>query len=544
MLMMKKTSLFAAVLLVAAGGCVELDIGPNPNDPDAERALASASDVEALIGGSYTQWWNAEWSANSLGPILSIQSFQHSAFPANFGMYAYSLFPRAEIVNDPAHQFYLHWNNPWIWNYRALSAVANGFQSIDQGLVSFSAADEQMLRAYGRFVQGLAHASLAIVFDQGFILDETTDISTAQTPVSYNEMMAAALGYFDQAISIASGASFELDPNWMSRAVSADELVQLAHSYKARYRAAVARNWTERQAVNWNAVIADVDAGITADWAMSLNNTGSWGAFGAGYYILQQQWHASGRKEALWSQLTYMVLGMADQSGRYQRWIAYPEAERHPNLGGDESDPFIIITPDTRFPQGADLATQQANPGKYYFAAQAFGMWGQPARGSWRWSYYLNMRQEDWFISPAASPDYIWVPVAEMQMLKAEAYIHNNDPGAAAAIISASRTANGLSATDAAGTNTSCVPKLRDESCGGLLEMMKWEKRLETQGYGLMTAPWYFDSRGWGDLYRGTQLQFPMPCREAQVLGMECYTFGGVGGDGASPGSSYAFPGE
>ena len=109
----------------------------------------------------------------------------------------------------------------------------------------------------------------------------------------------------------------------------------------------------------------------------------------------------------------------------------------------------------------------------------------------------------------------------------------------AATLVNITRTAAGLNATDAAGTNTDCVPRLRDGTCGDLMEMMKWEKRHETRFRGLLGAPWYFDGRGWGDLYLNTPLQFPAPCRELQVLNMlPCYSFGG-GADFSAPTSSY-----
>jgi hypothetical protein len=89
------------------------------------------------------------------------------------------------------------------------------------------------------------------------------------------------------------------------------------------------------------------------------------------------------------------------------------------------------------------------------------------------------------------------------------------------------------------------VPRLPDGTCGGLLEMLKWESRVELWQRGNFAASWFFNGRGWGDLYRGTPLQFPIPADQLQVLGLGAsYTFGGVGGQMASPGSSYSFPGE
>jgi hypothetical protein len=61
---------------------------------------------------------------------------------------------------------------------------------------------------------------------------------------------------------------------------------------------------------------------------------------------------------------------MADQSGQYQRWIARPHWDRHPMLNdAQDGDPFLIITPDNRFPQGNTIAEQQR---------------GQPRAATWR----------------------------------------------------------------------------------------------------------------------------------------------------------------
>jgi hypothetical protein len=543
----KKASTLVTLLLFAAAGCIDLDV-QNPNDPDAERALQEAGDVESLIAGSFGRWFSGNWSTVALGPILSVQTFQHSAFPANFGMTFYSAFPREAIVNDPAHGFYSQWANPWTQHYRAIAAIRDGFRAIDEGTVTFPAAEERRLRAFGRFVLGLAHAELAAVFDQAFIVDETTDLDTIE-PNSYTEVMAAGMGYFDQAIQLAGQGSFTIPTSWMSREVTNTELIRLAHSFKARYRAATARTPQERAAINWDAVIADADAGVTELWHMRIGD-GWVGRFGAGYY----QYQLSSAGTGLWSQMSYFVLGMADQSGRYQAWIERPIGDRHPEY--NLADPVILVTPDQRFPQGNSLVEQMANPGTYYFVPPGTttnpnrpqtGMWGQPARGSWRWSWYLHNRQKQWFLDQNSqdNPQYIWLNPDELRLLKAEGLFHKGDLAGAAALINVTRTANGLNATDASGTNTSCVPKLINGQCGGLFEMLKWEKRLETVQVGnIQMAGWFFDGRAWGDLYRGTQLEFPMPCRDMQVLQIACYAFGGVGGQRASTGSSYAYPFE
>jgi starch-binding outer membrane protein, SusD/RagB family len=526
--MRKRFVLAATLLLTGAAGCVDLDV-TNPNNPDAGRALRTPGDVESLMAGAYRQWWNAEqfhgtatWSA---GQMLSVQSFQHSAFPANWGMYQYSEYPRAQLQNDPAHQFYQNWGTPWAFNYRGVSSIRDGLLAINSGQVNL-AANTQRAKAWGKFMQGLHHGSIALLFDKGFIVDETTDMAAIE-PQPYTAVMAAALKYLDDAIAL-TNTSFTIPADWTSVAMSNVELRQLAYAYKARLRANVARTAAERAAVNWAAVIADANQGITKDFNMNIDWI-NWENY-VGFYTTY---------EFSWSQMHYQILGMADQSGHYQTWINLPIAQRHPNLPGGVQ--FTIITPDKRFPQGADLTTHRANPGKYY-QAQAAPTWGQPGRGSHRWSYYSDQRYREWRNEDGP---FTWFTLEELDLLKAEANFRTGNLAAAADLINKTRVGNGgLNATNAAGLNTSCVPKLPDGSCGGLFEMLKWEFRLETQYQGMFGAPWYFLNRGWDDLYRGTQLEFPVPCREMQIMLQECYTFGGVGGPRASTGSSYKFPFE
>ena len=539
MRIMKHGLVAAALVLLGTTACADLEV-TNLNEPDQTRALETAGDLESLVAGSFNTWFGGTYDYSGPGLFLSNASFQHTAPWANAGMEKYARLPRIAIVNDAADPYYGNFTYPWYQMYSALAATADGLRALDEtpALVDELGSDRvTRIRAFGKFVQGMATASVAVLYDKGFIVDETvalTDDAGAPLPqeaVDYNAMMAAAQGYFDDAIALASAADFTIPSNWMSVDVSAAQLVEIAHSMSARYRAAVARTPEERAAVDWNAVIADVDAGLQESWIMDMDAENGW------YNEVIDYGTYPG-----WAENPYFVMGMADQSGSYQRWLDIPLSNRVPNPAGQ--DPILIITPDTRFPQGSTVAEQEENPGSLY-VIPGWGIgnvWARPDRGSWRWSYYWHVESELY----TYWEDFDWpeVDVAEMQLLKAEGLYRTNDMAGAADIVNVTREAAGLNATDAAGTNTSCVPRLPDGSCGDLLEMIKWEKRLENRMKGLFSAPWYFDSRGWGDLYRGTYLQFPAPCRELQVLNMlPCYTFGGSN-DFASTGSTYAWPGE
>ncbi|MFO7893400.1 MAG: hypothetical protein R6U63_06700 [Longimicrobiales bacterium] len=504
------------------------------------------------MAGTFNTINYQKYTYTGFGPLLSNQSFQHTAPWANFGMEYYGRIPRQPVGNVQSHPEYGQIARSWNQTYKALSAAADGLRVIeDDADLAAELGDNkvQRLKAYAKFIQGTGHGMLALAYARGFVVDETTDLAEPQDAVDYNTMMEAALGYLDDAIALAGPGFGDQEPipsQWMSVQVRSDELIEIAHSYKARFRANVARTPAERAAVDWAAVIADVDAGLQADWEMLLGADNGWHASGLRYSAIPG-----------WSEMNYYINGMADQSGNYQRWLAQPLSERHPAPAGE--DPILIMTDDLRFPQGADVATQKANPGTMYAIPcedtegnpaacedtnwSISNVWARPDRGSWRWSYYWHTETADY----AALIQELWPEIThdEMRLLKAEGlYRQGGQEATVAQMINVTREAAGLNATDAAGTNTSCVPKLADGTCGDLFEMLKWEKRQQTFFKGAFIAPWYFDGRGWGDLYEGTPLHYPIPCGDVQVLQLPsgCLTYGGdPSAEFSSPGSVYNF---
>jgi hypothetical protein len=388
-----------------------------------------------------------------------------------------------------------------------------------------SADEISSATAFARFVQGISHATVAVLFSQGFVVDETTDLLAAQEPLPYDQLMDVAMGFFDQAISEAQGASWTLPDAWMRAPLTAPEFVRVIHSFKARYMAANARNEAERAALPWAQIISEIDAGITSDFHADYDDDTNW------------HWDSPAYGTYFgWSELAYFIYGMADQSGRFQQWNGLSLAGKSYQFGDD--DPFLIITPDQRFPQGSTIEEQRASESTdRYFRIQRPGTetgytWARPDRGTWRYEAYWD----------ELVYDVVEIPVVEMSLLKAEGLFHQGNLAGAVAILNETRTAAGLNATDASGTNTSCVPKLPDGSCGDLWEMLKWEKRIEGAFKGPFGAPWFFDGRGWGDLWKDTWIQLPIPCGEAQVLQLlPCESYGGPGGESGAPLSNYAW---
>jgi hypothetical protein len=525
----------AAILTIfAVAGCYDLDI-TNPNTPDLNRTFGTAAEVEAHIAGSFLRWHRIHHLYQGPAMMLSSVAFQHTT--ANVCQAPYGDIPRRAIENSAGREC-VESVRAWRDLYAALVTVRDGLKVLEERpdfQAELGAAETQRLRAYGRFVQGLAHGSLALLFDRGAPVDESIAPSgTADDLVDYGQLMAAALAYLDDAAALSAGASWPAIPaEWMSVEVAPVQLARLARSYKARLRANVARTPAERAAVNWAAVRADAEAGITDDWVMDMADDG-WRSLSLYYMTLTTQvlTHAS-------PQASYFILGMADQGGGYRRWLEQPEWIRTPVPGGD---PILIVTPDTRFPRGATMEAQAAAPGSM-FAIQSNPApgWVRPDRGSWRWSLYRYHGGDDYGTQGGPWPA---ITAAEMRLLVAESMLRTGDPAGAASLVNVSRTAHGLQPTNAAGANVDCVPRLPDGRCGDLMEMLKWEKRLETFMKGAFLSSWYFDGRGWGDLYAGSFLQVPVPCSELIIVGLGCYTFGGPSGEWASPGSVYGWPFE
>ena len=526
----KATSGLSALLLLGMAACVDLEV-QNPNAPDAARVFETDQDIESLIAGAWKSVYQVASSYYGPTALLSNISAQHVAPWANAGMEYFARIPRQPILNQAGSADHDRVWNPWTWSYRAISAVRTGLRSIDEGITNLG-ADETRARAYGKLMQGIAHGALAVLYDSAFVYDENMEFDELAL-AGYQDVMVAALGYLDDAIALAAGASFTLPDTWMSVDVTAATLVQLAYSFKAQFRANVARTPAERAAVNWTAVASDAANGVTDDWSMNIDWV-SWGDDGA--------WMMA---YGGWSMMGNYILGMADTSGNYQAWVATPTSQKQP---------FYIFTPDTRFAQGGNAtmtsdaieAAQLANPGanavagagSFYMNAGGFRIHYRPDRGTWRWSYYDNLTWLDWSYGDGPYP---YVSAADLYFLRAEAEYRAGNMGTVANMVNSTRTLHGLNATNAAGTNTSCVPRLPDGSCGDLWEMLKWEKRVQAHAIGLFHQGWYYDSRGWGDLVEGSFLQLPVIYTEYQLLGLKPYTYGGVGGASAAPVGTYGF---
>jgi hypothetical protein len=532
---LRRTSIVASLLLFGAAGCADLDV-TNPNHPPRDVVAGEApspEDLESLIGGSFRTWYQGHVNPDGPWLFLSTAAFEHSATAANFAMVDRSWIPRSPFPDspgDPQSAIKILWDT----GYRALAGINDGMLGLgDVTEIDGSAARLQRARAFSAFVEGLVYGTFAQSFDQavilpeGFVYDQERPVGDQMPdPVPYTQVRDVAFERFQRAIDIAEANDFTIPASWMSVEVTSAQLARLAHSYRARFRAETIRGPEDaNDASIWQAVLDDIASGLQGAENTSAGVGGAFvmqlaapNWFNYSVYYPNAFWGA-------WGKTPYPTWGMADQSGNYQEWMnTFPWLIR---------TPFLIVTPDERFPQGSTPADQAANPGMYVLYNP--GGQANEERGVWRHSHYVDDRW--WWRSTAGfSGPHPMLTQREMRLLEAEAHYRLGNEGAAADLINVTRVGHGnLSPANAAGTNDSCVPRLPDGTCGDLLEQLKWEKRVET--YHERFGGFYWDSRRWGDLAEGSFIHFPMPLAELAAMGVPFYTHGGGIGDSAPVGT-------
>lgn len=532
-------------LAFAATACDQNLAVENTNSPDVDRVFSTPASIEGTIASGYQACHNGHVVNADVNAQMLVMSLESYSQLNNFFMGPRGGIPRSPVTNirgtDGAHF------NPFSRFSRAGRLAANAINALDRlkappanGTLG-TAGQDARARAFAHFALACNQGFLAMTYDSAGVVVPGMPSDEIPPLSGYADVMAAAIRMLDTAEAIALTATatgtggFPLPATWMSAAsnVSRDDFVRIVRSYRARFRAGVARTPAERAAVDWAAVIADANAGITANHMVQAGGSTGWNIG-----FIGSQMHV----EPGWSQMSYMYYGFADTSGGFDAWLAVPMNERAP---------FLVHTPDRRWPAGATRAAQRAatpsNPGgptnRPYISNRSVE--DAPGDG-WGWSFYDFYRYK--YIR-LASNQGLWPAFmrAENDMLAAEGYIRTGNIAAAAALIDRYRVPAGLPAvtgvlTTAAQrlTNAGCVPRVPVDAdgptqCGDILEVMKYEKRMETAYSGF--GQWFFDGRGWGDLVENTPTQYPVPFQELDARSLPYYGLGGGGTSSAAKGT-------
>lgn len=520
---MKRLSLLClAGALLAGAGCQDLGVR-NPNDPEIETVLGNGDALQAFLAGNFRNLWSTLQGSRPNWPAATAAD-QLSAVTTSFANPELSNEPRVALPNDNSVTVSRNVHKEmWLDLYRTISISNDVLRAMNENpqlLVGNNNADAPRARAYAKFLQGVAHGYVAMYYDQGWVVDEKVpvpaDVSQFATAVPLQPreaVLAASIAQLREAVAL-SQTKFTLPSTWVpGLSIDNVELAKLANTYIARFTVYAARTPAERKAVPWAAVLQSLNAGIAPeaetdasrhDFAPIADPAASF----ASSFKQSAQTESSMRAD-------YKLVGPADTSGAYQSWIQKPAASR---------TPFIVLTPDKR------IAARDSANGTYFTfrRVQSFSS----TLGTYHQSFYYLSRfnnasgsARSWETGPQPV-----VTRAELDLIRAEAYLNLGNLDRAAELINRTRVKNGgLPAVTAAGVPNarSCVPKTQKGACGSLFDALRYEKRIETAGVEGSTA--YWDARGWGTLLVGTPVHFPVPWRDLELIGAPLYTFGGGG---------------
>ncbi len=545
-----------AVTVVGLAACKDESLAVvNPNQGDTKRVLGSPNDAEALLGTYYRRWSSGVYgTTGDLQGMANVMSFMNYSSLANNCQNARAPFAGATNSNAPGNVCGGEQNLMYSRMGEVMRVASSYLGQVKAGLTLGTPARDNRAKAFAEFLRGMSLGYTALMHDSATVISEATGAEDPGTLVGYRAVADSAYSALQRAIDLTNAAAagaegFPLPTTWIPSPtqMSKVEFVKLIRSYRARFRANMARTPTERAAVDWAAVVADAQNGITTDHLITTNTVTGPG----------NSWRSTYLSFTTWHQMPPYFVGMADVSGAYASWIAQPISER--GAGGVS---FTMVTPDLRFPQGATRAAQNADftlascstaatPCKRYFINRPPGG-DQNAGLGWGWSNYDHVRFLSWDRAgdggTARNGNTPFFVKAEVDLLQAEGLYRQGNFAGAAALVNLTRERNGLPAiTDFSasapvpGGATNCVPKVpvapfNVVACGNLWEAIKYEKRIETAYTSY--SPWYLDGRGWGELPKDTPLFWPVPFQDLQARGRTNAQLYGTGIGGLALGNA------
>src|SRR5262245_35728724 len=264
-----------AALSAVAGACYSLDIeAVQPQAGSAftrEQVLQKPELIELVIAGVFINFWGGAtyaqpWVQLSLygeeitSSANSSPNFNRDATQPII-LWDFAQEPRTAFDNSSTGSSFFA-RDPWSNFYEANAAATDLPRLVkDRNLkiIDPQTGADNTLRviAFAKFIQGLSHTHLAMLFDSSAVINETVDLSKIpQLPFEpWQAVRDSGIKYLEDAIAMAKTKSFVFPLKadlWVyNTAVSNDEMSAIAHSYIARAIVYSARTPAERAAVDW-----------------------------------------------------------------------------------------------------------------------------------------------------------------------------------------------------------------------------------------------------------------------------------------------------
>jgi IS1 family transposase len=428
------------------------------------------------IGDAMRIWHLTTQEYNGPGLAIAVMADQNTCSWGNAGMNDLSSEPRKQFDNSPYYGYQNIIENYWTKLYTVLDTVNSVLIRIDNGTLDFGSTEENIkVESWAYLMQGLVHGYLALVFDQAYIIDETTDQESLILQ-PYPTVISSAIGYLNKAAALANENTFDIPSEWLPGApINNTDVVKFANSFAARLLVYSSRNTDQNIAVDWTQVLNYANNGIENSFAPFLDDV-YW------YDLLKTYSIYPG-----WTRADHRIINLMDPN--------YPA--RWP-LDGVFPDPQEATSNDLRLSNYFE-----------YLSYTAF----RPERGFYHFSHYRLKRDDEYL--QTWTGEYPTFKVEENNLIIAEALLRtDNKIGAINIINEGTRTIQG-----------GLPPLLESATFDEVLEAIFYERDIELMVTGMGIA--WFDMRRRDALQKGTLLNFPVPANVLIEAGVDNYTFGG-----------------
>jgi hypothetical protein len=502
------------ILAVAMAGCKSLDI-PNPNQPDARRALADPNALEAVAGGTLRTWMNT--MENNPATVLCTQANSCTASWNNDNMNFYSSLDadgtrkQRPWQNDPSAAARTSVENYWIGFYSSLSSANDVLKAIRQDKVVIGTpANTKRSETIAQLMQAADLAEIALNYDKGYVVIDSTDVTTL-VYADRKVLRDAALKKFDATVALANANTFTTPTGW-SNGTPYDntQIARIANTMAARLLAYWPRTAAENAQVNWAQVVTYASKGISTGGAFDFIFTGDGCTNWCPEMLTWFDDMTSGRVHT-------RLAKMLDPVTQKDPW---PEPGGNPQpksldkrLGNGTFGTAAMVAGYGNVPKDAGAGTDFA------FSTQAAF---RPSRGQYHQSNIAFTRWDCDGLDDGTSIGSGFCPfpvmmAAQNDLIWAEGLIRGGgDLVLASKLINNTRvTRGGLAPPAAAGDGVT-----------GLLAKLYYEQEIEL--FALGATP-FFNNRRIDNLLAGTPHEMPVPAKELGVFGQALYTWGGTG---------------
>jgi hypothetical protein len=515
--------LAAMLAVVGTAGCKSLEV-TNPNAPDAERAFSDPGAVAGLVTGAMRNWVQTRETYDG-ALILSTMADAYTASWNNFNIRYYSSYgnecpQRCGWDNRPTSSFRTQIETFWYGYYGLLSAVNDVLTAIRVNEVIIGTqANTDMLEAVSVMLQGVVFSQIALNYDQGFIVDEATDLSNPlDLPLEDRVAIRdAAIAKFDEAVALMTASPFSATPStWLGAtngpSYSSTQLIKLIRTMQAEALAYFPRTAAENATVNWGQVATYASQGISTAGGADLEFYTDLVNMFSGL----KHWSNDGGTVRVDTRLAAVITaGPNPAKVHVTPWPGPP--------GNPQPDAFDARVgngtwgPEDDFVGSGTVAEDAGAGTEFAWSSKAIF---NPTRGQYHQSNLIHIRYT-YLSSPGyglpgedgtgLTPVYLR---SMNDLLWAEGLIRSGGNTAlAASLINNTRVGKG-----------ELTPLTGAEGTAALIAALHYENMIELLGIG---ATPYYERRRYDELWPMTPRHMPIPAKELAVLKKELYTFGG-----------------